>query len=76
MEEFGRALALEPYLTTVVLGGGFLRLGGSDAMRAELVPQIAGAVTDAGASRGASMIAVCGARGGVGTIDRWIARLW
>jgi pimeloyl-CoA dehydrogenase small subunit len=42
MEAFGRALALEPYLATVVLGGGFLRLGGSDAMRAALVPQIAG----------------------------------
>jgi pimeloyl-CoA dehydrogenase small subunit len=42
MEEFGRALALEPYLATVVLGGGFLRLGGSAALRAALVPQIAG----------------------------------
>src|ERR1700760_726700 len=29
MEAFGRALALEPYLATVVLGGGLLRLGGS-----------------------------------------------
>ena len=41
MEAFGRALALEPYLATVVLGGGFLRHGASDAQRAELVPQIA-----------------------------------
>jgi pimeloyl-CoA dehydrogenase small subunit len=41
MEEFGRALALEPYLATIVLGGGFVRLGGSAAMRAALVPQIA-----------------------------------
>jgi pimeloyl-CoA dehydrogenase small subunit len=41
MEEFGRALALEPYLATVVLGGGFVRLGGSAAMRAALVPKIA-----------------------------------
>src|ERR1022692_3764642 len=41
MEEFGRALAREPYLATVVLGGGFVRLGGSAAMRAALVPQIA-----------------------------------
>ena len=31
MEALGRALALEPYLATVVLGGGLLRLGGSDA---------------------------------------------
>jgi pimeloyl-CoA dehydrogenase small subunit len=42
MEQIGRALALEPYLATVVLAGGLIRLGGSDAMRAELVPQIAG----------------------------------
>ncbi len=42
MEAFGRALALEPYFATIVLGGSFLRLGGSDAMRAALVPQIAG----------------------------------
>src|SRR5918911_1002407 len=41
MEAFGRALALEPYLATVVLGGGFLRYGASDAQRAELIPQIA-----------------------------------
>jgi pimeloyl-CoA dehydrogenase small subunit len=42
MEQIGRALALEPYLATVVLAGGLIRLGGSDAMRAELIPQIAG----------------------------------
>jgi pimeloyl-CoA dehydrogenase small subunit len=41
MEAFGRALALEPYLTTVVLGGGFLRHGAASALRAELVPKIA-----------------------------------
>jgi pimeloyl-CoA dehydrogenase small subunit len=40
-EAFGRALTLEPYLATVVLGGGFLRLGASAAMRAELIPNIA-----------------------------------
>ena len=42
METLGRALALEPYLATVVLAGGVLRLGGSDAMRADLLPKIAG----------------------------------
>jgi pimeloyl-CoA dehydrogenase small subunit len=41
MDAFGQVLALEPYLATVVLGGGFLRLGGSAAMRADLVPKIA-----------------------------------
>jgi pimeloyl-CoA dehydrogenase small subunit len=41
MEQIGRALVLEPYLATVVLGGGFLRLGGSEAMRSNLIPKIA-----------------------------------
>lgn len=41
MESLGRVLALEPYFTTVVLGGGFVRLGASAEQRAELVPQIA-----------------------------------
>ncbi|MGL3104635.1 pimeloyl-CoA dehydrogenase small subunit [Bradyrhizobium sp. BR 1432] len=33
MEAFGRALVLEPYLATVVIGGGFLRHGGSAAQK-------------------------------------------
>jgi pimeloyl-CoA dehydrogenase small subunit len=41
MEAIGRALAVEPYLATVVLGGGLLRLGGDAALRAELVPRVA-----------------------------------
>ena len=41
MEAFGRALALEPYLATVVLGGGLLRLGGSEAQQAAHLPRIA-----------------------------------
>src|SRR6476620_1352296 len=41
MEAFGRALALEPYLATVVLGGGFLRHGASDAVKGELLPKVA-----------------------------------
>ena len=40
MESFGRALVLEPYLATVVLGGGFLRLGGSADQLAKLIPAI------------------------------------
>src|SRR6266550_6911710 len=39
-EAFGRALALEPFLATVVLGGGLLRHGGSDEQRAALLPKI------------------------------------
>ena len=42
MEAFGRALALEPYLASVILAGSLLRLGGSEAQRDALLPQIAG----------------------------------
>jgi pimeloyl-CoA dehydrogenase small subunit len=41
MEGFGRALALEPFLATVVLSGGFLRHGGNAEQCADLVPRIA-----------------------------------
>ena len=42
MQALGRALALEPYLATVVLGGGLLREAGfARQQRAELVPAIA-----------------------------------
>src|SRR5487761_1035113 len=41
MEAFGRALALEPYLATIVRGGGFVRHGGSAAQRAALIPRLA-----------------------------------
>ncbi|MCW8084179.1 acyl-CoA dehydrogenase family protein [Sabulicella glaciei] len=40
-EALGEALTLEPWFTTVVLGGGFLRHGASEAQRRALVPQIA-----------------------------------
>ncbi|HEY1944164.1 MAG TPA: acyl-CoA dehydrogenase [Roseiarcus sp.] len=41
MEAFGRALALEPYLATVVLAGGVIRRAARQELRAELAPQIA-----------------------------------
>src|SRR5690242_13856822 len=41
MEAFGRALALEPYLPSVVLCGTALRLAGSAAQQQELLPQLA-----------------------------------
>lgn len=41
MESLGRALALEPYFATVVLGGSFLRFGGNGDQRAELIPAVA-----------------------------------
>ena len=40
MEAFGRGLILEPYFATVVLGGGFLRFGGSAEQRAALIPAL------------------------------------
>ncbi|MCK1312014.1 pimeloyl-CoA dehydrogenase small subunit [Bradyrhizobium sp. 23] len=40
MEALGKALVLEPYLATVVIGGGFLRHGGTDAQKAAHVPRI------------------------------------
>jgi pimeloyl-CoA dehydrogenase small subunit len=45
MEAFGRALALEPYFATIVLGGGFLKAGAGDALRAEMLPKIAAGET-------------------------------
>src|SRR5206468_4644603 len=36
----GRALVLEPYFATVVLGGGFLRHGGSAAQRKAHLPAV------------------------------------
>jgi pimeloyl-CoA dehydrogenase small subunit len=41
MEAFGRALTLEPYFAAVVLGGGFLRGGASDAVRNDVLPKVA-----------------------------------
>ena len=41
MEEFGRALVIEPYVPTVVIGGGFLMQGGSAALQEEFLPKIA-----------------------------------
>ena len=40
MEALGRALVLEPYLATVVIGGGFLRRGGSAAQKQAYLPDI------------------------------------
>ena len=41
MEAFGRGLILEPYLATVVMGGGLLQVAGDDAQRAAILPKIA-----------------------------------
>lgn len=39
MEEFGKGLVREPWLATVVLGGGFLRRAG-DALRQRYIPEL------------------------------------
>ncbi|MDE2285077.1 MAG: acyl-CoA dehydrogenase family protein [Hyphomicrobiales bacterium] len=48
MEQIGRALALEPYLATVVLAGGLLQLGGDKKLQAEILPKIAGGALTVG----------------------------
>ncbi|MBL8376648.1 MAG: acyl-CoA dehydrogenase family protein [Burkholderiales bacterium] len=41
MEEFGRALVVEPYFATAVMSVAFLKAGGSDAQKAASLPAIA-----------------------------------
>ncbi|HJU15460.1 MAG TPA: acyl-CoA dehydrogenase family protein [Stellaceae bacterium] len=41
MEAFGRVLALEPYLATVVLSGTALSLAGSEAQKSAILPPVA-----------------------------------
>src|SRR6185295_17186107 len=45
MEEFGKALVVEPYVPTVVIGGGLLRHAGSEAQKQEWLPKIASGET-------------------------------
>ncbi|MBY0530740.1 MAG: acyl-CoA dehydrogenase [Xanthobacteraceae bacterium] len=48
MGTIGNALALEPYLPTVILAGGFIRRFGTDAQKNKYLPQIAeGKITGA-----------------------------
>lgn len=41
MAALGKALAVEPYLATVVLGAGLVALAGDDAQRASILPAVA-----------------------------------
>ncbi|MEW6268158.1 MAG: acyl-CoA dehydrogenase [Thermodesulfobacteriota bacterium] len=41
LEELGKVLAPEPFLSTVLLGGNAIVLGGSDAQKRELLPRVA-----------------------------------
>jgi len=45
MEEFGKALVVEPYAPTVVVGGGFFSRGGTDAQKEEWLNKIAAGET-------------------------------
>jgi pimeloyl-CoA dehydrogenase small subunit len=45
MEEFGKALVVEPYVPTVVIGGGFLKHAGTDAQKSEWLGKIAAGET-------------------------------
>ena len=40
MEQFGRGLVLEPYLASIVMGGGALKRGGTDALKREMLPGV------------------------------------
>ncbi|HVP84386.1 MAG TPA: acyl-CoA dehydrogenase family protein [Rhizomicrobium sp.] len=42
MEEFGKALVIEPFVPTVVVGGGMVARDGSKDLRDEVLPKIAG----------------------------------
>lgn len=66
MESFGRALVVEPYLATVVLGGGLIRDAGSDEQKAEILPAIT-----AGERRLALAHREDGARYNLSHVDTW-----
>jgi alkylation response protein AidB-like acyl-CoA dehydrogenase len=40
MEQIGRGLVLEPFMSTVVIGGGLIRDNGSAAQQAEILPKV------------------------------------
>ncbi|HVZ91692.1 MAG TPA: acyl-CoA dehydrogenase family protein [Rhizomicrobium sp.] len=42
MQEFGRALVVEPYVPSVVIAGGLIARAGSEAQKSEWLPKIAG----------------------------------
>ena len=44
-EEFGKGLVIEPYLQTVIIGGAFLRHGGSAAQKEEHIAGLIGGET-------------------------------
>ena len=49
LEEFGKGLVAEPYISTIVLGGGALVHGGTAAQQQELIPSGRGRQFETGA---------------------------
>lgn len=45
MEAFGRALVLEPYVPTVILGGGLVEAAGTDEQKSQVLPGVAAGET-------------------------------
>jgi hypothetical protein len=45
MEEFGKALVIEPYVPTVIVAGGLIARAGSEAQKEEWLPRIAAGET-------------------------------
>ena len=40
MEQFGKGMVVEPFVPSIVLGGGAVKRGGSEALRAEILPGV------------------------------------
>src|ERR1700722_13944764 len=40
MESFGRGLVVEPYIASIILGGGLLRVAAEERHKAEFIPQL------------------------------------
>jgi alkylation response protein AidB-like acyl-CoA dehydrogenase len=40
MEQFGKGLVLEPYLASIVMGGGAVKRGATDALKTEILPGV------------------------------------
>ena len=40
MEQFGKGLVLEPYLASIVMGGGALKRGGSETLKSDMIPGV------------------------------------
>jgi len=58
MTELGRGLTLEPYLQSVIFGGGLLNQLGGDAQKEDLLPQVAAAMCDAHAGLEIQIVAL------------------